>query len=141
MKPKTGILVTILALVLAAAAPLVAGGDEKELWAKLKQGLTLSDSQVTQLQQKFEALRTQGQSFEKRAQSLKAEIDALEKAATPDANALSAKRAELASLKAEWKEKAMQIYQSVLTSEQFTKLQQMYSDEAKKKEYEKKKKN
>lgn len=137
MKTKKRIFVTMLALLLAAAVSLSAGGD-KEHWAKLKQDLTLTDTQVTQLQQKFEEFRLQNQPVEEKAKGLWREIEELEKAGSSDRSGIDAKKAELAALKKEWKEKSNHIYRSVLSKEQFVKLQEMKAREEK--EYSAKKK-
>jgi len=137
MKTKKRIFFTVLAFVLAAAVSVSAGGD-KEHWAKLKQELTLTDTQVTQLQQKFEEFRLQNQPLEEKAKGLWREIEELEKAGTSDRSVIDAKKAELAPLKKEWMEKANQIYRSVLSKEQFVKLQEMRAREEK--EYSAKKK-
>lgn len=133
MKTNKGIFVTVLALLLVAAVSLSAGGDkDKEKWAKLKQELTLSDAQVTQLQQKFEEFQLQNQPLMDKVKGLWSEVEALEKAATPDRSLIEAKRAEMTSLKKEWREKSDHIYRSVLSKEQFVKLQEMRAQEEKK---------
>ncbi len=118
MKTTKRIFLTTLALLLVTAVSLSAG---EERWAKLKQELNLTDSQVTQLEQKFETL----QPLMEKGKALKSELKALESAATPDQKAIGAKKAELDVLHKEWKEKATPIYRSVLTQEQFAKLQEM----------------
>lgn len=139
MKTRKGIFVTVLALLLVAAVSLAAGGDDaKEHWAKLKQELTLTDSQVTQLQQKFEEFKVQNQALVEKAKGLWREIEELEKAGTSDHSVIDAKKAELAPLKKEWKDKSDQIYRSVLSKEQFVKLQEIRAREEK--EYSAKKK-
>ena len=137
MKTKKGIYVTVLALLLVAAVSLTAG-DEKEKWAKLKQELTLTDTQVTQLQQKFDEFKVQNQALVEKAKGLWREIEELEKAGTSDRSVIDAKKAELAPLKKEWKDKADQIYRSVLSKEQFVKYQESMAREEK--EYSAKKK-
>jgi Spy/CpxP family protein refolding chaperone len=102
-----------------AAAVSLSAGDEK--WTKLKAELNLSDAQVTQLQEKFKQLDPLYQ----KAMTLKEELKALETAATPDNRAIEAKKANLVALKLEWKAKADAIYKSVLTRDQFTKLEEM----------------
>ena len=142
MKTKKGIFLTMLALLLVAAVSLSAGG-EKEHWAKLKQELNLTDAQVSQLEQRFEALRPQGEAMELRVKALHAEIESQEKAAAPDRQLLEQKKAELASAKKEWKAKVTDLYRSVLTKEQYAKWEQMesnYHREKEKKEYSEKKK-
>jgi cell division protein FtsB len=142
MKTNKRIFVTMLALLLAAAVSLSAGG-EKEHWAKLKQELNLADAQVTQLQQKFEALRPQGEAMEQRVKALRSEIENQEKAAAPDRMLLEQKKTELASAKKEWKEKVTDLYRSVLNKEQYAKWEQMesnYQHEKEKKDYSEKKK-
>jgi len=118
-------LVTIVFLL--AAVVSFAAGDKKEKFAKLQAELGLSDAQVTQLQQKFDAISPQGQDMERRAKALNEEIQTLESSATPDQQALSAKRSEREALTQEWHEKVRAIYKSVLTEEQFAKLDQMHS--------------
>src|SRR5215831_12403588 len=115
-----------MAFLLAAAVSLSAG-DKKEKFAKLQAELGLSDDQVAQLQQKFDAISPQGQDMERRAKALNEEIRTLESSANPDEQALSAKRSEREALTQEWHEKVRAIYKSVLTSEQFAKLDQMHS--------------
>lgn len=137
MKTRKGIFLTMLVILLAAAVSLSAGGD-KEHWAKLKQELNLTDAQVTQLQQKFEEFRLQNQPLEEKAKGLWREIEELEKAGSSDRSVIDAKKAELAPLKKEWTEKSNQIYRSVLSKEQFVKLQEMRAREEK--EYSAKKK-
>ncbi len=130
MKTKKGIFVTVLALLLVAAVSLV-GGDDKEKWAKLKQELTLTDAQVTQLQQKFDEFKLQNQPLVDKAKGLWREIEDLEKAGSSDRRLIDAKKAELAPLKKEWMEKSDQIYRSVLSKEQFVKLQEIRAREEK----------
>jgi len=137
MKTKKGIFLAMLVILLAAAVSLSAGGD-KEHWAKLKQELNLTDTQVAQLQQKFEEFRLQNQPVEEKAKGLWREIEELEKAGSPDRSVIDAKKAELAALKKDWKEKSNQTYRSVLSKEQFVKLQEMKAREEK--EYSEKKK-
>jgi Spy/CpxP family protein refolding chaperone len=137
MKTRKGIFLTMLALLLAAAVTLSAGGG-KEHWAKLKQELNLTDAQVTQLEQKFEAIRPQGEALELKVKELQREIEEQEKAAVPDKKVIDEKRLERERLTKEWHEKASEIYRSVLTKEQFTKFQEMRAKE--KKEYSEKKK-
>lgn len=93
MKTKKEIFLTTLALFLLAAVSLSAGGD-KEYWAKLKKELSLTDAQVTQLQEKFEALHPQGEQLEERMRAIKREMQELERAATPDEKAMREKRDE-----------------------------------------------
>jgi len=111
-------LFTVLAVLLVAAVTVSAGEDK---WAKLKVELNLSDAQVTQLQQKFEQL----QPLAAKAKAIKTDLKALKSAATTDENAIKAKKAQLAEIKKEWKERAAAIYSSVLTQEQYAKLQAM----------------
>ncbi len=142
MKTNKGIFVTMFALLLATAVLLSAGGG-KEYWAKLKQELNLTDAQVTQLEQKFEAIRPQGQALELKVKALRQDIEVQEKAAAPDRRVIEEKKAQLATVKMEWKEKYTGIYRSVLTKDQFAKWQQMESNdkhEKEKKEYSEKKK-
>lgn len=124
MKTKKEIFLTTLALFLLAAVSLSAGGD-KEYWAKLKKDLSLTDAQVTQLQEKFEALHPQGEQLEERMRAIKREMQELERAATPDEKAMREKRDERDRLTKEWKEKKMDIFRSVLSAEQFAKFQDM----------------
>jgi hypothetical protein len=126
-----------MAFLLAAAVSLAAN-DKKEKFAKLQAELGLSDAQVTQLQQKFDELGPMGQEMERKAKALSEEIRALEKSPNPDQQALSAKRSEREAVTQEWHEKVRAIYKSVLTDEQFTKLDQMHSHE--KEEHERKEK-
>jgi hypothetical protein len=142
MKTKKRIFLTMLAILLAVAVSLSAGGG-KEYFAKLKQELNLTDAQVTQLEQKFEGIRPQGEAWEQRVKALRAEIESQEKAASPDRTVIEQKKAEMAAVKKEWKEKALEIYRSVLTKEQYAKWEQMesnYQREKEKKEYSEKKK-
>jgi Spy/CpxP family protein refolding chaperone len=115
-----------MALLLTATVSL-AGHDKKEKFAKLQAELGLSDAQVAQLQQKFNALSPSGEDMERRAKALNEEIRTLESNANPDQQALSAKRSEREALTQEWHEKVMAIYRSVLTKEQFAKFDQMHS--------------
>ena len=130
MNSKRRIVWTILTLLLAAAVSLSAAvGGEKDHWANLKKELNLTDAQVAQLQQKFEALRPQGEEMELKVRAVRSQIEEEEKATAPDRKAIEHKNAELAAAKREWKEKVTAIYRAVLTSEQFAKWQRMESDE------------
>jgi len=116
-----------MAFLLAAAVSLAAH-DKKEKFAKLQAELGLSDAQVAQLQQKFDALSPVGEDMERRAKALTDEIRVLEKSTNPgDQQTLSAKRSEREALTQEWHEKVMAIYRSVLTTEQFAKFDEMHS--------------
>ncbi len=140
MKTKNRIFLAALALFLAAAVSLSAGGD-KEHWAKMKQELNLTDAQVTQLQQKFEALRTQGEQAEQRMKAIRREIEELERATPRDDQALRGKREEQEKLTQEWHERSMSIYRTVLSKDQLSKFEEMQIKERKeKKEYSEKKK-
>lgn len=119
MKSHKTMLLAGLALVLAFAVTVAAGGDEK--MKKLKAELNLTDAQVTQLEQRF----TELEPLSARAKAVKTDLKALETAANPDTRAIAAKKTELDGIKKEWKGKAEAIYRSVLTSEQFTKFQAM----------------
>ena len=145
MKSKKGILGTILVLLLAAAVSLSAGGGEKkDHLAYLQKELSLSDAQVTQLKQKFDAIHSQGEEAELKARALRGEIEDQEKSANPNRQIIEQRKASLEALHKEWKAKVTDIYRSVLTSEQFAKWQKMESDERhdkEKKEYREKKKN
>jgi len=123
MKTNKAKYFTVLAMLLALAVTLSAGGD-KDKMAKLKAELNLTDAQVAQLEQKFEALKPYGEKFT----ALKTGLESLEKAATPDQKAIDAKKAELMAFKKEYKEKANAIYRSVLTKEQFAKLEAMWTE-------------
>jgi len=129
---STGKYIGTLGLVLAFAAAVLAHGVGEHI-AKMKTELGLTDAQAAQLQQKFEALRPAGEQAEERLHALRSEVEALEKSATPDQKAISAKRAEMESIKRDWKGKADAIYRSVLTKEQYEKLQTLQAKE--KKEY------
>ena len=135
----------MLALVLVSSVSLAAGGGEKkDHWAHLKKELNLTDAQVTQLQQKFDAIHSQGEEAEMKSRALREEIEAQEKAITPNRQIIEQRKASLEALHKEWKAKVTDIYRSVLTSEQFSKWQQMEYDEKhekEKKEYSEKKKN
>lgn len=121
------ILLITMALLLVAAVSLAAG-DKKEKFAKLQAELGLSDAQVAQLQQKFDQLGPIGQETERKAKALTEEIRVLEKSTNPDdQKTLSAKRSEREALTQEWHQKVRAIYKSVLTDEQFVKLDQMHS--------------
>jgi Spy/CpxP family protein refolding chaperone len=121
-------LITI-AFLLAAAVSLAAHDkDKKEKFAKLQAELGLSDAQVAQLQQKFNELSPSGEEMERRAKALNEQIRTLESSANPDQQALNAKRSEREALTQEWHEKVRAIYKSVLTEEQFAKLDQMHSN-------------
>jgi capsule polysaccharide export protein KpsE/RkpR len=140
MKTKKGIFLAALAFLLVAAVSLSAGGG-KEHWAKLKQELNLTDAQLTQLQQKFEALNPQGQALELKVRALRQDIEEQEKAAAPDRRVIEQKKAELETVRREWREKTTDIYRSTLTKEQFSKWQEMEAKgEKEKKEYSEKKK-
>lgn len=116
-----------MALLLVAAVSLAAG-DKKEKFAKLQAELGLSDAQVAQLQQKFDQLGPIGQETERKAKALTEDIQVLEKSTNPDdQKTLSAKRSEREALTQEWHQKVRAIYKSVLTDEQFVKLDQMHS--------------
>lgn len=116
-----------LALLLAAAVSFSGAGEHKDKWAKMKAELNLTDAQVTELQQKFEEIRPQGEDLERRSKALHSEIETLERASSPDQQAIQAKRSQLEAVTKEWHEKTTAIFRSVLTPEQFTKLDQMHS--------------
>ena len=120
------IFLTTVALLLAAVVTLMAG-DKKEKFAKLQADLGLSDAQVTQLQQKFDAFGPVAEDLERRSKALTDEIRTLERSSSPDQQALSAKRNEREALTKEFHEKKTAILRSVLTEEQFAKLDQMHS--------------
>lgn len=123
---KRTFLITTAALLVAVVS--FAGHDKKEKFAKLQAELGLSDAQVAQLQQKFDELSPSGEDMERRAKALTAEIGVLEKSTNPgDQQTLSAKRSEREALTQEWHEKVTAIYRSVLTKEQFAKLDEMHS--------------
>jgi Spy/CpxP family protein refolding chaperone len=108
----------MLALVLATSVSLYAGDQ----WmTKLKTKLGLSDEQVAQLEKKFEAL----QPLADRAKAIKTELKTLEAAANPDQNAINARKVELERIKKEWHQKSTPIFRSVLTKEQFARLEEM----------------
>ena len=125
------ILLVAVALVLVAALTVTAG-DEK--WAKMKAELNLTDAQVAQLDQKFAQL----QPIMDKGKALKAELAAAEASPHPDARAIESGKAELEALRKEWKAKANPIYKSVLSKEQFAKLEAMqaqYEKSEQKKKY------
>jgi Spy/CpxP family protein refolding chaperone len=126
---KAIFLSTLALLMTAAAVSLSAGtnGEHKDKWAHMKAELNLTDAQVSELQQKFEAIRPQGEDLERRSKALHSEIESLEKASSPDQQAIQEKRSQLEAMTREWHEKATAIFRSVLTPEQFTKLDQMHS--------------
>lgn len=126
MKSKKTMLLAGLALVLAFAVTVAAGGNEK--MKKLKAELNLTDAQVTQLEQRF----TELEPLSARYKAVSAELKGLKGASNPDQGAIDAKKAELAGIKKEWKEKADAIYRAVLTSEQYTRLQALHAAEAQK---------
>src|SRR5262249_37159908 len=113
-KMRKAIFLSTLALVLAVAASMSAG-DHKENWAKMKAELNLTDAQVSELQQKFEEIRPQGEDLERRYKALHNEIESLEKASSPDQQAIQAKRSQLEAVTKEWHEKTTAIFRSVLT--------------------------
>jgi len=124
MKSVKRILFAALVLVLAAGVAVYAG---EEKMAKLKAELNLTDAQVAQLEQKFADLKP----VSEKAYALKSELKALESAESPDQKAIDAKKAELTTLKKEWKAKSDAIYRSVLTREQYTKLQAWQAEQEK----------
>src|SRR5262249_13739525 len=120
---------TLALLMTAVAVSLAAGtnGEHKDKWAHMKAELNLTDAQVSELQQKFEAIRPQGEDLERRSKALHSEIESLERASSPDQQAIQAKRSQMEALTAEWREKKIAIFRSVLTPEQFAKMDQMHS--------------
>jgi Spy/CpxP family protein refolding chaperone len=124
---RKAIFLSTIGLLLVAAVSLSSAGDGKDKWAKMKAELNLTDAQVSALQQKFEAVRPQGEDLERRSKALHSEIESLERASSPDQQTIQAKRSELESITKEWHEKKIAIFRSVLTPEQFTKLDQMHS--------------
>jgi Spy/CpxP family protein refolding chaperone len=125
MKTRKGILLSTVGFLLATAV-MLAAGEGVEKWAKMKQELGLSDAQVAQLQQKFAALTPQGEETERKARDLHRQLEEMERAENPDQKAITAKKQELEALTHEWTEKTNQIYRSVLTKEQFSKLEEMH---------------
>jgi Spy/CpxP family protein refolding chaperone len=128
MNSRKNVIVTLLAVLLVAAVSVSAGGGDKaEKMAKLKAEYNLSDAQVAQLEQQFDALKP----IADRAMAIKTELKALEGAANPDTRAINAKKTELDGVKKEYKAKVTAAFRSVLTREQFARW------EAKQAEYEK----
>jgi Spy/CpxP family protein refolding chaperone len=125
MKMKR-ILFAALAVALLASLTVSAGGDEK--MKKLKADLNLTDAQVAQLEARFKELDPMAERYK----AVKAELTTLEQANPANPRAVEAKKNELASVKKEWKERSDAVYRSVLTSEQWTKLQAMRADYDKK---------
>ena len=117
----------IIAMFLLVTAVSLSAGDKKEKFAKLQADLGLSDAQVAQLQQKFDEFRPAAEDLERRSKALGSEIEALEKSSNPDQQTLAAKRSQREALTAEFHEKKTAIFRSVLTQEQFAKLDQMHS--------------
>lgn len=124
MKSKKGMFLASLAVALAAAITVVAGGDHM---AKMKAELNLTDAQVTQIEQKFEQLSP----LKEKAKAIKTELQALESAASPNPKAIDAKKAELEGVKKEWKAKSDSIYRTVLTKEQYAKFQVWQAEQEK----------
>ena len=124
MKTANRMLIASLVLVLAEGVAVYAGESG---WAKMKADLGLSDAQVAQLEQKFAELKP----MKEKAMAINSELKALEGAASPDLKAIDAKKAELMSLKKDLSAKADAIYRSVLTKEQYTKLQAWQEDQKK----------
>ena len=122
---KKIVLITSMLLLLAAVS--LSAGDKKEKFAKLQAELGLSDAQVAQLQQKFDEFRPAAEDLEHRSKALNSEIEALEKSSNPDQQTLAAKRSQREALTAEFHDKKIAIFRSVLTQEQFAKLDQMHS--------------
>ena len=129
------IFLTTVVFLLAASISLFAG-DKKEKFAKLQAELGLSDAQVAQLQQKFDEFRPVAEDMELRQKALTSDIQMLEKSSNPDQQALATKRSQREALTQEFHEKKIAIFRSVLTQEQFAKLDQMQHHE--KEEHERK---
>src|SRR5262245_9512770 len=125
-KMSKKIFLTTVVFLLAATVTLFAG-DKKEKFAKLQAELGLSDAQVTQLQQKFDEFRPAAEDMERRSKALSSDIEMLEKSSSPDKQALADKRSQREALTQEFHEKKIAIFKSVLTQEQFAKLDQMQS--------------
>lgn len=126
MKATKRTLFAALAVTLLVAVAASAGGDEK--MKKLKADLNLTDAQVTQLETRMAELNPIGERYK----AVKAQLTALEQANPADPRAIEAKKAELVTVKKEWKERADAIYRSVLTSEQWTKYQAMQREDEQK---------
>lgn len=119
-----------LAFVLVASLSVWAGGAGKgkgDDLAKLKTELNLTDTQVTQLQQKLNELAPMAESVK----ALHGELKALKGAATPDQAAIQAKQTQLDAAKKEWKEQRKAAFQAVLTAEQWAKYEAMHSGKTK----------
>lgn len=132
MRITKGKVLAAVAVLVALALVASAGGDKDKI-AKLKAELNLTDAQATQLKSEFEKL----QPMYERVTALKKELKALESAANPDQQAISAKKSELQAAKKEVMAKYDAVYRSVLTSEQYVKLEALRAQE-KKKEHTKK---
>lgn len=124
MKTRNSLLATLMVLALVAVVSAYAGGDKAEKLAKLKTELNLTDTQVTQLDQKFAQLDP----IAERAKKTKTELNALETATPQDAKAIDAKRAEMAEVKKEYKAKVASIFRLVLNNEQYAKWEAMNAE-------------
>jgi len=124
MKTRNSLLATLMVLALVGVVSAYAGGDKAEKLAKLKTELNLTDTQVTQLDQKFAQLDP----IVERAKKIKSELNALETATPQDAKAIDAKRAEMAEVKKEYKAKVASIFRSVLNNEQYAKWEAMNAE-------------
>jgi len=129
----------IIAMFLLVTAVSLSASDKKEKFAKLQAELGLSDAQVQQLQQKFDEFRPAAEDMERRSKALNSEIEALEKSSNPDQQTLAAKRSQREALTTEFHDRKIAIFRSVLTQEQFAKLDQMHSQHEKE-EHERKEK-
>lgn len=121
-------ILSALVVALVTVVSVYAGGDRAEQLARMKTELNLTDAQVDQFDQKFDALSP----VMERAKAIKTEIKEMEASASPNQKAIDAKKAELETVKKEYHEKVNSIFRSVLTKEQFAKW------EAQQAEYEKK---
>ena len=124
MKTRNSLLATLMVLALVGVVSAYAAGDKAEKLAKLKTELNLTDTQVTQLDQKFAQLDP----IVERAKKIKSELNALETATPQDAKAIDAKRAEMAEVKKEYKAKVASIFRSVLNNEQYAKWEAMNAE-------------
>lgn len=124
MKVKSSMVVTLMVVALVAVVSAYAGGDRAQKLAKLKTELNLTDAQVTQLDQRFAQLDP----IIERAKKMKAEITALENETPQNTRALEAKRAEMATVKKEYKAKVAFIFRSVLNNEQYAKWEAMNAE-------------
>ena len=133
MKIQQKFLAALTAFLLVACVSLFAGDrrEKVDYVAKLKAELNLTDAQATQLQQKIDELKLQGQQQEEQARALRKEIEELANASPRDDQAIAAKKMQLESLTQGWQEKWIAIFRTVLTQEQFEKWKQMRAEREK----------